>query len=283
MVLGIWDYTTGGYSHETVRTFTPPQDWTAAGVKALELFFSDRTENSHSLVYIALNDGNNEAIVTCPEDSNDITNDIWYPWRIDLREFQDIDLSNIESMAIGFYPDPNYPSGGGNDAFYFDDIRLYSSRCLEENISDADFNCDCLVNFEDLEEITSNWLDTGYKVYPVAIPRAPVAWYEFDGNTNDNSSTAQGQPRGNPDYTQGVYGQSISFDGYKDAVEITNAANVFSKISTAITIAFWQKGADSPHHTDTICCSNYFYGYDDPAISITLGCWRRPGKYHCCR
>jgi hypothetical protein len=77
-----------------------------------------------------------------------------------------------------------------------------------------------------------------------------------------------------------VYGQAISFDGLQDTVVITDANNLFSKIRPAITIAFWQYGADSAYHTDTLFCTNYTYGQDDPAIVINLGCWRRPGKYH---
>ena len=258
---------TSEYS-EAVRTFIPPQDWTAAGEKVLELFFSGRKYyNSTAQMYIALNDGNAEAIVPYPGEVNDLKKETWQPWRIELQELQDIDLRNIESIAIGFYADPDDPYGvdQGSGKIYFDDIRLYTSRCLEENIPESDFNCDCLVNFEDLEEMTFSWLDTGYNIYPVAAPNAPVARYEFEGN---------------PTYTQGVYGQAISFDGYKDAVEITGAANLFSKISTGITIAFWQYGADSPHHNDTLCCSNYTYGGEDPAVAINLGCWRRPGEYN---
>jgi hypothetical protein len=280
MVISLIDYNTAEYSDNIFRTFVPPQDWTADGAKALELFFSDRTDNSHALIYIALNDGNNEAIVLYPRDSNDITNDIWHPWRIDLQELQDIDLSNIESIAIGFYPDPNYPSGGGNTPFFFDDIRLYSPRCLKENIIDADFNSDCLVNFKDLEETAYSWLDTGYKVYPVATPNAPVSWYEFENYANDRNGTASGRTIGGTTYTQGVYGLAINFDGNTGAVLVENAADTFSKIDKAITIAFWQKGADSPYHTNTLFCTNYTYGGDDPAIAINLGCWRRPGKYH---
>jgi hypothetical protein len=280
MIIPLLDYQTAEYTDETVRTFNPPQNWAAIGAKALELFFSDYTDNSHALIYIAFNDGNSEAIVLYPSDSNDITNETWHTWRIDLQALQDIDLSNIESIAIGFYPDPNYPSGGGRGIIFFDDIRLYSSRCLKENMPDADFNSDCLVNFMDFEEMTSNWLEAGYNVYPVAAPKAPVAWYEFEYYANDSAGNAHGWTRGRPTYVKGVYGRAISFDGNEDAVEITGHADLFSKISTAITIAFWQYGADSPYHTDTLFCSNYTYGEGDPAIAINLGCWRRPGKYH---
>jgi len=285
MAIKLLDYHTWKYTENVVRTFTPPQDWTATGAKALELFFSDITQNSYTSIniYIALNDGNNEAFATYPIDSNNITKYLWYLWRIDLQEFQDIDLSNIESMEIGFYSDTNNPSLDLNDEFLFDDIRLYSSRCLEENIIDADLNRDCLVDFYDLEEMTSNWLETGYNVYPVAEPNAPVAWYEFDDNLDDSAGIEDADGRwktkDTPTYTQGVYGKAISFDGDEEAVEIVRAIFLFQNITTGITIAFWQSGED-PNHTDTICCSNYFYGYEDPSISINLGCWRRPGKYH---
>jgi len=273
-------YRTSDYS-ETIRTFIPPQDWTAAGEKVLELFFSgSEYYNSTAQMYIALNDGNTESLVLYPGDANDIKDEAWQFWRIELDDLNDIDLSNIESMSIGFCAELNKPYSIGSGKVYFDDIKLYPSICLQENRPDADFNGDCLVNFEDIEEMAFSWLNTGYNIYPVAAPSAPVAWYKFEYYANDSIGIAHGRTRGKPTYTQGVYGQAISFDGYEDAVEISNAANLFSKISSGITIAFWQYGADSQHHTDTLCCSNYTYGGDDPAIAINLGCWRRPGEYN---
>ena len=265
---------------ETIRTFNPPQNWASIGAKVIELYFYGQSYNTVSQMYLVLNNGASETIVPYSGDANDVRMETWLPWRIELDDLTDIDLGNIESIAIGFYADPNNPSGDGNGTVYFDDISLYSSRCLEENIPEADFNCDCLVNFKDLEEMAFNWLDTGYNVYPVAAPNEPVAWYKFDGSATDSAGSADGQPQGNPTYAEGIYGRAISFDGYKDYVEITGTENPFSKISTAITIAFWQYGADSPYHTDTLCCSNYTYGGDDPAIAINLGCWRRPGQYN---
>ncbi|HUT45263.1 MAG TPA: LamG domain-containing protein [Sedimentisphaerales bacterium] len=275
-----YSYNRNSVYSETVRTFFPPQDWAATGAKALELYFYGKSYNTVSQMYLVLNDGNSETVVPYLGDANDVSKETWLPWRIELQELQDIDLGNIESIAIGFYADPGNPYGIGSGIVYFDDIRLYSSRCLEENMPDADFNGDCLVNFEDLEEMAFSWLDTGYNIYHVAAPNAPVAWYEFEDNANDSAGIAHGRTRGKPSYVQGVYGRAISFDGYEDAVEISKAANLFSKISIGITIAFWQYGADSPYHTDTLCCSNYTYGGDDPVIAINLGCWRRPGEYN---
>jgi len=276
-----YSYNRNSVYSETMRTFSPAQDWAEIGAKTLELYFYGRSINTVSQMYLVLNDGNSETVLPYPGDAHDITKETWQPWIIELQDLLDIELSNIESIAIGFYADPGNQFGVGSGIVYFDDIRLYSSRCLEENIPDADFNGDCLVNAEDLEEMTFNWLDTGYNVYPVAVPNPPVAWYEFENYANDSVGNAGGRTVDETtSYTQGVYGRAISLDGNKGAVEIDNAADTFSKISTAITIAFWQKGADSPNNTDTLFCSNYTYGDNDPAIAINLGCWRRPGKYH---
>jgi hypothetical protein len=136
------------------------------------------------------------------------------------------------------------------------------------------------VDAKDLEEMALRWLDRGYNMYPVTAPGDPVLWYTFDGDTNDSAGNIDGRLCGEPTYAQGIYGQAIRFDGNKDAVELTNAPAVFSHIEEGITIAFWQYGDDSTHLSDTLCCSNYIYGLDDPVIAINLGCWRPPGQYN---
>ncbi len=274
-----WYYRTSVYS-EAVRTFGSPQDWIAIGAKSLELFFYGGQDNSRAQMYVALHDGNAEALVLYPGDANDLKVEAWQVWRIELGELTNIDLSHVESIAIGFCAEVDDPFGAGGGTVYFDDIRLYSSRCLEENTVAADLNGDCLVNFRDVEAVADSWLDSGYNVYPVAAPKAPLAWYRFDGDMDDSAGSAHGRPRGNPTFAEGIHGQAIRFDGYKDAVEITGAASLFSRIFDGITIAFWQYGAESPHHTDTVCCSNYTYGSEAPAIAINLGCWRPPGQYN---
>ncbi len=265
---------------EAATALTPAQDWTSAGVTALELFFYGQPDNNtKTQMYITLSDGDVNAVVPYDGDANNISSETWQPWRIDLQNLG-LNLSNIESLSIGFSKSPpEYPYLGIGTIF-FDDIRLYPSRCLEENKPDADFNGDCIVDFLDLQELTSNWLEKGYNIYPVEAPDAPVAWYKFDGNANDSAGSAHGHTRGHPTYVEGVHGQAISFGGYIDSVEITYAAELFSKTRTAITIAFWQYGTDSIHHTDTLCCSDYEYNVYDPTIAINLGCWKSPGKYN---
>jgi len=218
-------------------------------------------------------------VVPYDGDMNDIKEQAWHFWRINLKNLTGLNLSNIKDISIGFHAGSIQPSIGGRGMVYFDDIRLQASMCLQENISDADFNSDCTVNFIDVEEIAYNWLDNSYKIYPVKAPNTPLAWYNFDGDANDSSgNNYHAQSFGNPTYVSGFHGQAISFDGYRDSVNITRAVDLFRNISTKITIAFWQHGADSPHRNDTICCSNYVYGDDNPAIAINLGCWYNPRR-----
>ncbi|MBA7471439.1 hypothetical protein ES707_06745 [subsurface metagenome] len=266
---------------EAAYEFSPAQDWASAGVKTLELFFYGRANNDiNAQMYFALSDGDVNALVPYAGDANDLSSETWQPWRIDLQNLN-LNLSNIEYISIGFRNRTSGPLGTRRTGtVFFDDIRLYPSRCLQENRPDADFNGDCTVDFQDLQDLAYDWLDKGYNVYPVTAPNAPVAWYKFDGNPNDSAGSAHGQSLGSPTYVEGVYGRAISFDGYEDSVEITAAANIFSKTRTAITIVFWQYATDSIHHTDTLCCSDYAYNIYDPTIAINLGVWKSPGKYN---
>ncbi len=268
------------FSSKVTIKFNPAQDWTYADVKALELFFYGLSDNSvDKPMYITISDGDINVNVSYDGDPNHLSSETWQPWRIDLQNLS-LNLSNIENISI-FFPktEPEF-TGFGRGTIFFDDIRLYPSRCLAENKPDGDFNSDCTVNFQDLQELSNNWLVKGYNVYPVETPNPPVAWYKFDDNTNDSAGSFHGQPHRLPTYVEGVHGRAINFDGYNDSVEITGATELFSKTRTAITIAFWQYGKDSIHHTDTLCCSDYEYNVYNPAIAINLGCWKSPGKYN---
>jgi len=270
-------YYSGSYCEEALHTFRTAQDWAGTGVKVLELLFHGQTFNSPAEMYVALNDGHSETIVPY---AGGLTTEAWQSWRIELGDFNDMNLSNIESLSIGFSAPASDPFGTGMGTVYFDEIMLYASRCTEADRLDADFNGDCLVDFPDMQELAATWLETGYNTYTASEPGTPRAWYKFDGNTDDSAGGgAHGIPNGDPTYGNGVYGQAINFDG-DDFVELTRTVNLFASINSGMTIAFWQYGSDSPHRTDTLCCSNYSYGVEDPVISVNLGCWRSPGEYN---
>jgi len=269
------------YYSETTRAFSPPQDWASSDLKVLELFFYGLAGNvGDGQMYVTLSDGDANAVVPYDGDANDERVQEWQPWRIMLDSLAGLNLANMVSISIGMRSTPDDPSSSGSGTVYFDDIRLCISRCFQNDRPAADFSGNCAVGYEDLDEMAYSWLDRAHNVYPIAAPNAPLAWYKFDEDCNDSSGNDyHGELFGEPNYAEGVYGQAIRFDGNNTCVKVIGAADLFAKISTAVTIAFWQNGADSPHHTDTLCCSNYTYGVDNPAIAINLGCWRQPGKY----
>ena len=265
---------------EAKYPFDSPRDWTSIGVRSLEMFFHGNANNSpYAQMYFVLDDGDVEKVIPYDGDVNDVLREVWQPWRIDLQSIKDVDLSKIQSISIGFASNPSYPMESGNGYVYFDDIRLYSSRCLEDNRPEADFNCDCSVGFKDLEEMASSWLDSGNKKVITSAPARPRAWYKFDGNADDSVGNCHGQLLGNPTFVEGIQGQALKFDGYKDSVTVSNAASLFSEINTGITISFWANGTNSSHHTDTLFCTNYVYNLYHPTIAIHLGCWKPPGRY----
>ena len=274
-------YYKGNFHYEATYYFDPPQNLASIGAKSLELYFYGQVyNNTNCQMYLVLDDGDTKKIVPYEGDANDITKELWQPWRIDLQNIDDINIRNIESITIGFDNIPNQLSTTGYGLVYFDDIRLYGSRCLEENKPEADFNSDCKVDFEDLEEMSDNWLVSGHGNVIVFVPGTPVAWYKFDGNVNDSTGRANGQIWGNPSFVPGVDGQALQFDGFEDTVLVPDATSIFSKINNGITITFWANGKNSTHHTDTLFCTNFEYNNYNPTIAINLGCWKQPGRYN---
>ena len=103
-------------------TLVDPRDWTEQDVARLSLWFRGGSSNALERMYIALND---TAVVyhSDPEVTQIVT---WTEWNIDLQEFADqgVDLTNVDSITIGFGT-KNNPAAGGTGTMYFDDIRLY--------------------------------------------------------------------------------------------------------------------------------------------------------------
>jgi hypothetical protein len=271
-------------------SFEPVHDWSKIDNKILSLYYYGSSMNDSTVKWgLSVSDGNNYAIYSHPRDPNapddpyNLRKEQWQQWVIDLDkvpEAKNVDFNNIKYLYIGFISEnpnsTNYYSG----TIYFDDIVLYSSFCPQQISPPADFDCDCTVDFKDLDEMADNWLESGYYVLPVAAPAEPVSWFKFDGNTYDCINNTFAYITGDTFFEEGLFGQAAKFDGYDDDVRVLDAKNIFSKISNAITICFWQKGAASIHHIDTLFCTNYDYNNCNPAIAINLGIWKEPGRYN---
>jgi hypothetical protein len=115
-------YDNGVGISEATLTLTNLRDWTQEGVGILSLWFYGDPSNAAEPMYVALN---TNAVVT--NDNPDAALiDTWTQWDIDLTLFADqgVDLTNVNTITIGF-GNKNNPVAGGAGMMFFDDIRLY--------------------------------------------------------------------------------------------------------------------------------------------------------------
>jgi len=117
-----FSYDNSVVNSEATITLTYPRDWTEEGVGVLSLWFRSEASNAAESMYVALNDN---AVVT--HDNPDVAQiSFWTEWTIDLQAFADqgVNLTNVNTITIGFGNRSN-PVTGGSGMMFFDDIRLY--------------------------------------------------------------------------------------------------------------------------------------------------------------
>jgi len=107
---------------EATLTLTYPKDWTQRGVDTLGIWFKGDWINVGAPMYVALNGSAEEY-----HDDPEVTKiDVWTEWKIPLQVFADqgVDLTNVDTLTIGF-GDKNNLQAGGSGTMFIDDIRLY--------------------------------------------------------------------------------------------------------------------------------------------------------------
>ncbi len=107
---------------EATLTLTYPRDWTERGVDTLGIWFKGDWINVGAPMYVALNGSAVEY-----HDNPEATKiDVWTELKIPLQVFADqgIDLTNVDTITIGF-GDKNNLQAGGSGTMFIDDIRLY--------------------------------------------------------------------------------------------------------------------------------------------------------------
>jgi len=116
---------TANYSEATL-TLTYPRDWTEEGVGVLSLWFYGDLDNAAEPMYVAVANANGSTAVVYHDSPNTTQITTWREWRIDLQAFADqgVDLTNIDTISIGF-GDKDNPQAAGSGLMFFDDIRLY--------------------------------------------------------------------------------------------------------------------------------------------------------------
>ena len=196
-----YDNSTADYSEATVNVanLQVGQDWTKHGIKALTLRFFGDPNNAVEQMYVKVNDSK----FTYDSDAENLKRIGWQIWYIDLADFG-LDLSNVTELSIGF---ERSGAVGGQGVVYFDGIRLYSY---------------------DRQLITPT--EPG--------PAGLVAYYEFEGTTNDSSGNGRhGIAMGEPTFVAGNIGQAINLRGLNDYVEITGYKGILGP--NAVTVTAW--------------------------------------------
>ena len=229
---------------EVVRTFVPPQDWTRYDFKALTLYFYGDPNNDveeTEQMYVALKDTHaNVGVLPYEGDPNNVRCSDWSEWNINLQDpclvAADVNVASIRKIYIGF-GDSSSTQYGGDGIVYFDDIRLYPSRCVTEHRPAGDVTGDCAADLADLGRMANDWLDSDYTVDVVTPdPCGLVGHWKLDGNANDSGGGNDGEVYGNPTYGSGVFGQAVILDG-DDYVSIP-PLNLYTD---TVTVSTWIK------------------------------------------
>jgi hypothetical protein len=86
--------------------------------------------NDPEPLYVAVSNTADNPAVVIHDDPAAATIDTWTEWVIPLQAFADqgINLTNVDSIAIGLGTRGNQTTPGGSGKMYFDDIRLYRTR-----------------------------------------------------------------------------------------------------------------------------------------------------------
>jgi hypothetical protein len=167
-----WDH----YWSDANLPFDSPQDFTDADTKVLTLYFyGDRGNaiNDTEQLYVALTGSLAEVRYAddAGQDMNDLKRAEWTEWNIEFSEFSGVDPCAVTGLSIGFGDRTNTDTVGGEGTVYFDNIRLYPSRCVPSIIKPVgDLSRNCIVDWADVGLAAIQWLRTDANLNPVTNP-----------------------------------------------------------------------------------------------------------------
>jgi hypothetical protein len=124
-----YDNNKQGYAYysEVTKTLSYPRDWTEEGVSRLSLWFRGVSSNSPEPLYVAVANSTGTPAVVVNDNPAAAQAGVWTQWVIPLQTFavKGIDLTDVDSIAIGLGTQGNMTTPGGSGKMYFDDISLY--------------------------------------------------------------------------------------------------------------------------------------------------------------
>jgi hypothetical protein len=127
-----YDNNKQGYSYysEAELTLDYPRDWTEQNVDKLIIWFRGIVSNDAERLYVSLSNLTGDPVVVYHDDPAATQIGAWTEWVSPLQNFADqgIDLTDVDTMAIGVGTQGNMTTPGGAGKMYIDDIRLYRSE-----------------------------------------------------------------------------------------------------------------------------------------------------------
>jgi len=165
---------------EAVRTFDPPQDWTAHGVQSLALYFHG-AEGNGGQPYLKINGTR----VNYSGEATDIDKLQWQPWHVDLTGIG-VNLSSVSELVIGV------EGAGAAGTVYIDDIRLYGAA--PAFVTPVEPDPAGLVLYYPLDEGSGSVV--------------------ADASGNGNDGTIDGAPA----WITGVSGSALGFESHRDYI-----------------------------------------------------------------
>jgi hypothetical protein len=112
-------YDNNNRTSEATLTLVHPRDWTEGESTKLSLWFRGGSANAAERMFVALNGG----APVYHDDPAVTQTGSWTEWVIDLAAFG-ADLTNVNTITIGFGTKGSPAADGGTGTMYFDDIRL---------------------------------------------------------------------------------------------------------------------------------------------------------------
>ena len=173
--------------------------------------------NDAQPIYVAIANKSGAAGTVFNEDTEATLVSTWTEWNSDLKDFidQGVDLTDVDSIAIGI-GDKDNPQSVGAGTVFFDDIRLYRPRYVPDKVQPfiSDFTDDGIVDARDLEIMMGDWL-----IGDFTRPGPSLVYYTFDEGTGTVAADSSGQGSdgvfsGTATWAaEGKMGAAASFDG----------------------------------------------------------------------
>ncbi len=121
-----YDNTAGATNSQATLTLSSVRDWTQANVAALSVWFRGDLTNTADPMYLTVSNAAGTPAIVAYDDPRAATMNTWTHWTVPLQALADqgINLTNVDTIAIGLGTKAGMAAAGGSGTIYVDDIAL---------------------------------------------------------------------------------------------------------------------------------------------------------------